>query len=401
MPSLNAQHSASSIAVLNTATSQERFNCADAPFWTEYGKNGLSLQSLRLLLGLLALILTIFSLSGCGGGWGEYAPTITAAVQSQTVKVGQTATFTVAATGTGPITYQWYKNAVAIPNAKGLTMSMVAAASDDQDKISASATNAGGTSSSAGTLTVLVAPTITTQPLGQSIVSGETATFTVVATGTAPLSYQWYQNGVAIAGANAASYTTPAITAAGSSAFTVTVSNPAGSVTSGTATLTVSSATPTLVFAPIATQTFGNPSFAVIATSASTGAVTYNVTSGPATVAGNAITITGVGPVVVTASQAASGIYTAATASTTFTVNPEVPKLTFAPVANPAAGGSPFAVSATSASPGAISYSVISGPATVTGNTVTVTGVPVLTVATITGEGGTGPTGSVPITTPP
>ncbi len=89
---------------------------------------------------------------------------------------------------------------------------------------------------------------------------------------------------------------------------------------SGTATLTVTGIAPTLSFAPIAAQTYGNPPFAVSATSASSGAVTYAVVSGPATIAGNIVTLTGAGTVVLSASQAASGNYAAATATTSFTV---------------------------------------------------------------------------------
>ena len=72
---------------------------------------------------------------------------------------------------------------------------------------------AGTVTSSAATLTVnaaVIAPTITTQPVNQTVTAGATATFTVVAGGTAPLSYQWQKNGVNIAGATATSYTTPA-----------------------------------------------------------------------------------------------------------------------------------------------------------------------------------------------
>src|SRR5205814_5522452 len=87
----------------------------------------------------------------------------------------------------------------------------------------------------------LVAPTITTQPASQTVSTGQTATFTVTATGTAPLSYQWQKNGTVIGGATAASYTTPATTASDNGdQFTVVVSNAAGSVTSRAAALTVS-----------------------------------------------------------------------------------------------------------------------------------------------------------------
>src|SRR5205823_7558076 len=79
-----------------------------------------------------------------------------------------------------------------------------------------------------------------TQPASQTVTAGQTATFTVVATGTAPLSYQWMKSGTAISGATAPTYTTPATTSADSgSQFTVVVSNTAGSVTSNAATLTV------------------------------------------------------------------------------------------------------------------------------------------------------------------
>ena len=87
------------------------------------------------------------------------------------------------------------------------------------------------------------APAITTQPANQTVTAGQTASFTVVATGTAPLSYQWQKNGANIAGATAASYTTPATTTADSgSTFRVVVSNSAGNVTSAAATLTVNTA---------------------------------------------------------------------------------------------------------------------------------------------------------------
>jgi hypothetical protein len=87
------------------------------------------------------------------------------------------------------------------------------------------------------------APTITTQPASQRVVLGATATFKVTASGSGTLAYQWYKGATAISGATAASYTTPATTAADNgTTFHVTVSNPSGSVTSSNATLTVGSA---------------------------------------------------------------------------------------------------------------------------------------------------------------
>ncbi len=83
-------------------------------------------------------------------------------------------------------------------------------------------------------------PTITTQPQNMNVGVGATATFSVVATGTMPLSYQWMENGMAISGATGASYTTPVLTLADNGeTFAVVVSNHTGSVTSNSATLTV------------------------------------------------------------------------------------------------------------------------------------------------------------------
>jgi hypothetical protein len=102
---------------------------------------------------------------------------------------------------------------------------------------------AGSVTSSAATLTVSaasIAPSITTQPASQTVTAGQTASFSVAASGTAPLNYQWSKNGTAISGATSSSYTTPATTSSDNGAlFTVVVSNAAGSVTSNSATLTV------------------------------------------------------------------------------------------------------------------------------------------------------------------
>jgi invasion protein IalB len=186
------------------------------------------------------------------------APTITTAPANQTVSSGQTATFTVVAAGTAPLSYQWQKNGVNIAGATGASYTTPATAtSDSGSTFRVVVTNTVGTvTSAAATLTVNaapVAPTITTAPANQTVTAGQTATFTVVAAGTAPLSYQWQKNGVNIAGATAASYTTPTTTTSDSAAtFDVVVTNTAGTVTSSAATLTVNVApvAPTITTAP-------------------------------------------------------------------------------------------------------------------------------------------------------
>jgi hypothetical protein len=101
----------------------------------------------------------------------------------------------------------------------------------------------GGNGGSSAMPPAAVAPSIAAQPADVSVAVGGTATFSVTAIGTAPLTYQWQKGATAIAGATAASYTTPA-TVIGDSAskFAVVVTNAMGAATSDAATLTVTGA---------------------------------------------------------------------------------------------------------------------------------------------------------------
>jgi hypothetical protein len=180
------------------------------------------------------------------------APSITAQPANQTVTAGQTANFSVAATGTAPLSYQWQKNGAAISGATSASYTTPATtAADSGAKFAVVVSNtAGNVTSSAAALTVnaaSVSPSITAQPANQTVTAGQTATFSIAATGTAPLSYQWQKNGAAISGATSSSYTTPATTSADNGTqFTVLVSNAVGSSSSSAATLTVDSTSPSV-----------------------------------------------------------------------------------------------------------------------------------------------------------
>lgn len=92
----------------------------------------------------------------------------------------------------------------------------------------------GGSASNSG------APVIKTQPSNQTVSAGQTATFSVTATGKSPLAYQWSKNGASINGATSSTYTTAATTTSDNgSTFQVTVTNSLGSATSNSATLSV------------------------------------------------------------------------------------------------------------------------------------------------------------------
>ena len=192
------------------------------------------------------------------------APAITQHPTDQTVSVGQTATFSVSATGTLPLSYQWRKNGVNISGATSASYTTPAATTSDNGALfSCVVSNSyGKATSNNARLTVQssppgTAPTITQQPASQYKQVGETATFSVAASGSTPMSYQWRKNGSSISGATSASYTTPAISSSDNGAtFSCVVSNSYGSVTSSGAVLTVGSAPP-----PSVSNLVSNPGF--------------------------------------------------------------------------------------------------------------------------------------------
>ena len=170
------------------------------------------------------------------------APAFTTQPFAQPVTAGQTATFTVEATGTSPLRYQWKKNGTNIPDATTSSYTTPATSMDDNGtEYSVEVSNDVGTaSSSVGILTVTTKPAITTQPAAKTVTVGETATFSVAAAGSATLRYQWKKGGTNIDGATGSSYTTPATQLADSDAkYSVEVSNDVGTVTSEVVILTV------------------------------------------------------------------------------------------------------------------------------------------------------------------
>jgi hypothetical protein len=190
---------------------------------------------------------SLLAISLSGNGMATLG--ITAQPVSQSVVVEQTATFSVVATGTGTLTYQWKKSGTAISGATAASYTTPATMNaDNGTQFTVVVTDGSGSlTSNSAALTVTasaVAPSITSQPSNQSVMAGKTATFSVTAAGTSPFTYQWKKNGAAISGAASASYTTPAAAASDSNTqFTVTISNNIGNVTSNAATLTVNVAT--------------------------------------------------------------------------------------------------------------------------------------------------------------
>jgi len=153
-------------------------------------------------------------------------------------------TYTTSATGTAPITYQWYKAGVAIPSATSVSYSISNAPTSAAGTYYCIATNDCGTDqTNQSVLTVNELPSISVQPVSTIICENQSYTFSVTASGAAPLTYQWYKGGVAINNANNNTYTISSIASSddGTNYYCI-VSNSCSSATSTTATLTVQTA---------------------------------------------------------------------------------------------------------------------------------------------------------------
>ncbi|MBM3847504.1 MAG: hypothetical protein FJ405_14630 [Verrucomicrobia bacterium] len=123
------------------------------------------------------------------------------------------------------------------------TLSLANVTTNLAGRWSVTVTNLGGittpTYSTNAELVVLLKPTITRQPQGQTVDPGSSASFTVAAQGSAPLSYQWFLNGNPVDGATQTNLLLASVGAAEQGSYTVVVTNLVGRVESAAAVLTV------------------------------------------------------------------------------------------------------------------------------------------------------------------
>jgi hypothetical protein len=124
---------------------------------------------------------------------------VSSSPESVTINAGQSTTLSIGVSGDGPFYYQWYSSPLnsneesLVPNSNSPSITV----SPDDSRIYRAevANNCGDDQSAAAVVTVVqmcVPPAVTTSPSDRSIVRGDTATLTVAATGSAPLSYQWF-----------------------------------------------------------------------------------------------------------------------------------------------------------------------------------------------------------------
>ncbi len=168
------------------------------------------------------------------------SPLITSHPADLTVNNGDNAVFEVAATGTPPLSYQWRKDGANIDGALGFLYTIYNCGLSDEadyDVVVTDGCNSTRTSDAA-TLTVNTTVMITSHPQDAEVCVGNPHTFSVTATGSPPLNYQWHDTSGPI-GTNSSTYTIPSVSMADINSYWVVVSNAFGSATSNHALLTV------------------------------------------------------------------------------------------------------------------------------------------------------------------
>jgi len=296
-------------------------------------------------------------------------PAITSQPVSRNVNEGTNVSFTVIATGTAPLTYRWVFNATnTIPGANNSSLSLSNVALSASGNYTVLVSNAGGSvTSQVAVLTVqAVPPTITSQPVSRTVNEFTNVSFTVTATGTAPLAYQWARNAANIAGATNSALNLSNVAMSASGNYTVIITNVAGAVTSQVAVLTVQAVAPSITSQPVSrTVNEGtNVSFSVTAV----GSVTLkyqwrrDVTN---TISGATNSTLNLSNVELTASGNYTVVITNSAGLTTsqvavLTVQPVAPTITSQPVSRTVFEGTnvSFAVSVTGTAPMAYQWTL-------------------------------------------
>jgi hypothetical protein len=168
-----------------------------------------------------------------------------------------------------------------------------------------------------------------------------------------------------------------------------------------TQSVVVTSATQAITFTPLTSPViFGVPPISLSATGGASGnPVTFSVVSGPGSISGSTLTITGVGTVVVAANQAAGGNYSAAPQVTqSVAVNSATQAITFTPPTPVTYGVAPITLSATGgASSNPVTFTFVSGPGNLSGNVLSITGAGTLAI-TANQAAGNGYSAAAPVT---
>jgi hypothetical protein len=156
--------------------------------------------------------------------------------QNQYVLVNSSATFTVGATGSTPLSYLWQFNGANIANATNSSLTISDAHATNAGTYTVVVTNLVSSASNSATLSIGTLPAITTQPSSHTVAVGSTAALSVKADSAPPPAYQWMFDGSAV-GLNSSALNITNFQATNQGTYSVVVSNSLGAVTSSNALL--------------------------------------------------------------------------------------------------------------------------------------------------------------------
>jgi hypothetical protein len=170
----------------------------------------------------------------------DLPPSISVEPKAGAVVAGRALRLSVEAGGTGGVAYQWRKDGVNLAGktAENLDIASFSGA-DVGDYQCVVSSGSASVTSAAAAMTLIVSPEITAQPQSVFVAPGAASVFTVTASGTAPIGYQWQKDGVNLAGGTQQSFTISSASLVDEGSYTVVVSNQAGTVSSSIARLAV------------------------------------------------------------------------------------------------------------------------------------------------------------------
>jgi hypothetical protein len=243
-----------------------------------------------------------------------------------------------------------------------------------QGTITAYAVNNCGPGNSAYLPVVITYPPPTTAPV---LTNTGRRLYTTAPPANQNITIIWYRNDTIISGATGTSYYASLAGTYTVRYATTCATGPA----SNSISFAANSIPQTINFPPVTDKIYTDSAFVINATSSSGLPVEFTIVSGPGNIPGNTFLITGTGQVTIKATQIGNDVYdTAAPVTRTFMVNKAPQTITFPTIADRFYSTTPFNVSASSNSGLAVNYSVVSGPATVNGNAITLTGVGTVTI---------------------
>lgn len=219
---------------------------------------------------------------------GAGQPSITQQPAAATVCVGQPASFTVAASGAGTLSYQWRRGGQNIGGATGTTYSIAAVSPGDVGDYDCVVADSCGTITSDTAALTLggAAPQITQQPVGLTTCANQLVTLTVTASGNGPLQYQWRKGSVNIGGATSSSYSIPSAQPTDSGSYDVVISDNCGQATSNAAVVSVGAGQPTITQQPTPQTACPGTTAQFTIGAAGTGTLTYQWRKGGNNIAG-------------------------------------------------------------------------------------------------------------------